>query len=236
MAIYDINGTVLSSGSSGGSPIDGKRIAIIGDSNMQYSGDTIKAYLEETYGCSVTILAKAGYAWEYTGSETIGENVPTTDASAVGRVNSIIANVDSNKLITEYDYVIFMMGTNLYTLGELTDTSDSISTMCGAMRYCMEKMCYYGRQIKLGVIIPLRNDLESYNLSASEMPTKFEYIKEIARQYAVPTLNIWDEGRIIPNAYTPDGTSYYLGDSVHLGGNGTMQFKHILGKWIAYQL
>lgn len=103
--------------------------------------------------------------------------------------------------------------------------------MCGAMRYCMEKMCYYGRQIKLGVVIPIRSD-ENYNISATmgSMPTKFEYVKEIARQYSVPTLNMWDEGRIIPNGYTPDGTSYYLGDSVHLGANGNLQFEHILGK------
>ena len=101
----------------------------------------------------------------------------------------------------------------------------------GAMRYCMEKLCYYGRQIAIGVIIPIRSDG-----SGIEMPEKFRKIREIARQYNIPTLNLYEEGRILDNSMTPDGTSYYLSDSVHLGANGNIQLQRIIGSWIAYNL
>ena len=74
MAIYDINGNELVSSASGGSPIAGKKILMIGDSNMQYSGEGIKEYIESTYGCSFTVLAKAGVGWEYY-AESIPEDM-----------------------------------------------------------------------------------------------------------------------------------------------------------------
>lgn len=232
MAIYDVDGNILSSGgTSGESPIAGKRIIMIGDSNTQYSAESLKTYMETTYGCTFIPSGFAGATWE------TSNGVDTTDNSAVGKVNSIVANANESKLITEYDTIIIMMGTNCNSVGTLTDTSAQVDTMCGAIRYCLEKLCYYGRQIKLGIIIPLRGD-GNYNIAENmgSMPERFRFIQELARQYAVPTLNIHDEGRIIPNSYTPDGTSYYLGDSVHFGGNGTLQFKQRLGKWIAYEL
>ena len=127
-----------------------------------------------------------------------------------------------------------MLGTNCNTEGELTDTSGDVSTMCGAMKYCMEKLCYYGRQIPIGVIIPIRSDA---NYSAPvELPSKFQKIEEIARLYNIPTLNLYTDGRIIPNGMTPDGNGYYLTDSVHMGANGKLLFKQMVGKWIAYVL
>lgn len=224
MALFDYQGNTIAAG-SGVSPIAGKRIALIGDSNTQYSGNAFKTYMTEVFGCTFVPLGYAGATWE----TASGSNA--TDNSAVGRVNSIIANTDSSKLITEYDTIVIMMGTNCSNEGELTDTAANASTMCGAMRYCMEKLCYYGRQIAVGVIIPIRSDG-----SGIEMPEKFRKIMEIARQYNIPTLNLYEEGRILDNSMTPDGTSYYLSDSVHLGANGNIQLQRIIGSWIAYNL
>lgn len=229
MAIYDINGNVISSGGSCGSPIEGKRIHFIGDSNLQYISDELKTYLEETYGCTVTNSAYAGATWE-----TSNGSATTESASGVGQVNRAISNVDSSNLITDYDCIVIMLGTNCNTEGELTDTSGDVSTMCGAMKYCMEKLCYYGRQIPIGVIIPIRSDA---NYSAPvELPSKFQKIEEIAKLYNIPTLNLYTDGRIIPNGMTPDGNGYYLTDSVHMGANGKLLFKQMVGKWIAYEL
>lgn len=229
MAIYDINGNVISSGGSGGSPIDGKRVHFIGDSNLQYISDELKTYLEETYGCTVTNSAYAGATWE-----TSNGSGTTESASGVGQVNRAISNVDNSNLITDYDYIVVMLGTNCNAEGELTDTSNDVSTMCGAMKYCMEKLCYYGRQIPIGVIIPIRSD-SSYS-APIELPSKFKKIEEIAKLYNIPTLNLYTGGRVIPNGMTPDGSSYYLTDSVHMGANGKLLFKQIVGKWIAYEL
>lgn len=233
MVLYDVNGTAIAiGGNSGGSPIEGKRIALIGDSNTQYNADNFKTYMEETYGCSFTPLGYAGATWE------TSNGIDATDNNAVGRVNNIIKNADENKLITEYDAIIFMMGTNSSAIGEPTDTSDNVSTMCGAMRYCMEKICYYGRKISIGVIIPFTADM-NYNANSRKdnvLPEKFQYIKQIAEEFSVPTLDLYNSGRIIPDGQTPDGKTYYLGDSVHLGGNGIIHVNRIMGKWIAYEL
>lgn len=227
MAIYDINGNIIATGGSGGtSPIEGKRIAMIGDSNTQYSGATFKAYMEERYGCIFTPLGYAGATWE------TPDGVDALDSSAVGRVNAIVANADSSKLIQEYDTIVIMMGTNCTSVGELTDTSADVSTMCGAMRYCMEKLCYYGRKIQIGVILPFkRYDEKSYS-----MPERFNLIEQIAGEYSVPVLNLYRNGRVIGEQYLPDGNGWYLNDSVHLGDNGTIAVERAIGKWIAYEL
>ena len=228
MAIYDINGNVIAIGGSGGSPIEGKRVHFIGDSNLQYISDELKTYLEETYGCTVTNSAVAGATWETSSGSS------AMDSSGVGQVNKAVAKVDSSNLLTDYDCIVIMLGTNCNTEGELTDTSGDVSTMCGAMKYCMEKLCYYGRQIPIGVIIPIRSD-GSYTAPV-ELPTKFQKVEEIAKLYNIPTLNLYTEGRIIPNGMTPDGNGYYLTDSVHMGANGKLLFKQMVGKWIAYVL
>ena len=125
-----------------------------------------------------------------------------------------------------------MMGTNCNTVGTVDDTSDDVSTMCGAIRYCLEKLCYYGRKISLGIILPFHR----YDETTSVLPERFQYIKQIAEEFSIPVLNLYNEGRVIPNSFTPDGSNYYLGDSVHLGANGTIQIALIIGKWIAYEL
>lgn len=228
MILYDVNGTaiVIDGGNGGSSPIAGKRIALIGDSNTQYSGPAIKTYMEETYGCSFIPLGYAGATWE------TSNGVDTTDNSAVGRVNNIIKNVDENKLITEYDAIVIMMGTNCSNVGTLEDTSADINTMCGAVRYCLEKLCYYGRHIPIGVILPIHRADDT----ATELPERFQHIEEIAKTFSVPVLNLYSEGRVIGDNLTPDGNNYYFSDSVHLGANGTSQIKRIMGKWIAYEL
>ena len=228
MALYDYQGNVIATGGSGESPIAGKRIAMIGDSNTQYSADKFKSYMEETYGCTFIPLGYAGATWETTAG------VDATDNNAVGRVNTIIANADSSKLIQGYDIIVIMMGTNCTNEGELTDTSDNVSTMCGAMKYCMEKLCYYGRKIPIGVIIPMRSEA-SYSAPIT-MPTKFQKIEEIAKLFAVPTLNLYTAGRVLATTQTPDGNGWYLNDSVHLGDNGNIAVERIMGKWIAYEL
>ena len=228
MAIYDYQGNVVATGGAGGSPIEGKRVHFIGDSNLQYIKDELKTSLEETYGCTVTNSAYAGATWETSGG------VSATDSSGVGQVNQVIAKADSSKLLPDYDCIVVMLGTNCGTEGALTDTSADVSTMCGAMKYCMEKLCYYGRQIPIGVIIPIRTD-SSYSAPV-ELPGKFQKIEEIAKLYNVPTLNLYTAGRVIPNGMTPDGNGYYLTDSVHMGANGKVLFKHMVGKWIAYSL
>lgn len=225
MVIYDYQGNVISTGGGGGSPIEGKRIVLIGDSNTQYSAAGFKTYFEETYGCTFVPLGYAGATWE------TSNGVTATDNNAVGRVNALIANADeSTNLCSDYDMVLIMMGTNCSSLGAVTDTSADVSTMCGAIRYCLKKLVYYYRKSKIGVILPpQRNDGNDGQLSRNGM------IQQICEEYAVATLDLNRRGQIVGDSKL-GVSSHYLSDGLHFGANGVIQFQETVGKWIAYEL
>lgn len=222
MALYDYQGNVIAVGSSGESPIAGKKICLIGDSNTQYSGNALKTYFEETYGCTFTPLGTAGATWE----------VREGYASAVDKVNALIANADeSTKLCTDYDKILIMMGSNCSSIGTVEDTADNTSTMCGAIRYCLQKLLYYYRKSKIGVILPpQRADGNDTQLARNNL------IETICNEYSVPTYDLYHCGQIVPDSATPDGSNYYVDDGLHFGTNGQIQFKQAIGKWVAYTL
>lgn len=228
MVLYDSKGNAITIGGGSGdgtNPIMGKKICLIGDSNTQYSGAGFKTYFEETYGCSFTPLGYAGATWETSGG------VSATDNNAVGRVNRLIANADpTTKVCSDYDMVLIMMGTNCSKLGAVTDKSTDVSTMCGAMRYCLEKLVYYYRKSKIGVILPpQRNDGNADQLSRNDI------IKQIAEEYSVATLDLNRRGQIVGDNKL-GVSSFYLDDGLHFGANGQIAFKQTVGKWMAYEL
>ena len=221
--LYDVNGSVVAAGGSGDvNPLEGKKICLIGDSNTQYSGTAFKEYFENTYGCLFTPLGYAGATWEN------GDGV-THEYSAVARVNALISGADEDtKLCTDYDIVLIMMGTNCTAAGTVTDTSETLTTMCGAARYCLEKLLYYYRKSKIGVILPPQRadgnaDQESRNM----------LLKSICDEFSVTTCDLYHSGQIVPNASTPDGDNYYLNDGLHFGANGIIQFERTVGGWLA---
>lgn len=223
MALYDYQGNVIATGGSGESPLAGKRVCLIGDSNTQYSGAAFKTFFEETYGCTFVPLGYAGATWEN------GEGV-TSEYSAVGRVDTLIAGADGT-LCTDYDMVLIMMGTNCSALGAVDDTSDNVTTMCGAVRYCLEKLLYYYRKSKVGVILPpQRNDGNDYQLEKNAL------IQQIAEEYAVSTLDLNRRGQIVGDSKLGGVSSYYLSDGLHFGANGNIQFEQTVGRWMAYEL
>ena len=225
MALYDYQGNVIATGGSGESPLAGKKICLIGDSNTQYSGAEFKTYFEETYGCTFVPLGYAGATWETTAGTS------ATDNNAVGRVNSLIANAAADtSLCSDYDMILIMMGTNCSAVGTVDDTSADVSTMCGAVRYCLEKLLYYYRKSKIGVILPpQRNDGNDSQLSRNDL------IQQIAEEYSVATLDLNRRGQIVGDSKL-GVSSYYLQDGLHFGANGTIAFKQTVGKWIAYEL
>lgn len=225
MVLYDVYGNVFATGGTGaGSPLEGKKVCLIGDSNTQYAASKIKAYMEDTYGCSFTPLGYAGATWE-------NADGVTHDYSAIGRVDTLIAKADPDtKVCSEYDVVLIMMGTNCAAEGTEADTSATLTTMCGAVRYCMEKLVYYFRKGKIGVILPpQRNDGNAGQLERNDL------IQQICEEYGVATLDLNRAGQIVGDSKL-GVTSYYLGDGLHFGDNGVIQFNETVGKWMAYQL
>ena len=202
-------------------PLYGKKWVQIGDSNTSYQGQNLgNAIIEQRALGSFKNMGTAGATWAINSS---GDNY-----SAVKKVDSLIANANpDNKLCTDYDIITIMMGTNDINIGEITDTSSQTDTMCGAIKYCLEKLCYYYRQSAIGVILPPQR--EDGN---SIQKMKNEKIKTICEEFSVPTLDLYNEGRIIPESMTPDGTSTYLADGLHIGYNGNFHIYRIIGAWL----
>lgn len=225
MPVYDINGNEIASGGGSGSSLSGKRIALIGDSNTQYSGSGWKTAIEAEYGCIFSPLGYAGATWE------TQNGTSATDNSAVGRVNQMIAPYIDSGYATNYDVVLIMMGTNCSAIGEATDTASNVSTMTGAIRYCLEKLLYYYRGKLVGVILPpQRAEINDTQL------TRNNRILALCNEYSVPTFDFYHDGQVVPSSKTPDGQNYYLFDGLHFGGNGADNFIHKIGKWLAYEL
>lgn len=202
-------------------PLYGKKWLQIGDSNTQYMGDDLgNAVIQQRGLGSFTNLGTAGATWEINSSG---------DAySAVKKVDSLIANADATThLCTDYDIVTIMMGTNCNSEGNITDTSSQTDTMCGAVRYCLEKLSYYYRTSAIGVILPPQRAENNSN-----QKQKNDKIKAICNEFSIPTLDLYNEGRIVPNSMIPDGTPYLLGDGLHLGANGKMHYYRIVGAWL----
>lgn len=201
-------------------PLFGKTVVFIGDSNTAYSAEGFRDYFESTFGCTFYTNAAAGYAWET--QDTLGTE--TRDSSAVGQLNKIIDEfmVDSqNRLLDENLVIIFMMGTN--KIGELGDTtSTDVSTVCGAIRHCIEKAVYYGRKIPIGVILPWCGQSN-------------KELAQISEEFAVPYIDLTKDVRTIAENKTGTYTNenYYVVGN-HLSANAHIAFKRIIGNWMAY--
>lgn len=206
------------------SPLYNMKWAQIGDSNTQYMGNDLGQYvIDHHYIKKYTNLGYAGQTWE------TSNGIDTTDNSAVGRVNKLIANADaSTKLCTDYDIITIMMGTNCRTVGTISDSSSQVDTMCGATKYCLEKLCCYYRKSKLGVILPPQR-AEANN----EQKQRDDLIKTICADYSVPILDMYTGGRIISDSKINNLAKYeYLADGLHFGDIGKEHYYRIVGAWL----
>lgn len=205
------------------SPLYNMKWTQIGDSNTQYMGQELGDYVIEHHHIkSYTNLGTAGQTWE------TANGINTKDNSAVGRVNQLIANADvDTKLCTDYDIVTVMMGTNCNVVGTINDAPTQVETMCGATKYCLQKLCYYYRKSKIGVIIPTQRAEAN-----AEQKQRNELIKTICADYSVPVLDMYSEGRILPDNKLNNQASYYLSDGLHFGGSGKLHYYRRVGAWL----
>lgn len=202
------------------SPLNGKTVIWIGDSNTQYNVEAIEAEIEKRGGRLVS-YAVAGYAWENT---DLSNDKETTSSSGIGQVNSAVNEFCKDNVFDENCIVIFMMGTNKYgELGTFDDTS--VSTVRGATDYCLKKIAYYGRNIPVGVI----GAWEGHDN---------EGLKERSAYYGFPFIDLETECRIISDSKTSTYAAHaYLGtDGNHFGAQGLKHFLRIIMNWIEYRI
>lgn len=199
-------------------------MVMIGDSltNWGGGGDAQDGFLKivhEKTGVLTANEALAGACWQLMDGET-ADGVGT---NGVGRVNAILA--DQRK----YDLYCFMLGTNAGSNTDTGETSADPSTMCGAIRYCMEKLKAYDPTGQILICLPPQRAEGNENQEKVNA-----VIKSIVESYGVRTLDIYHNGGIVPN--TKIANVGYLPDGLHLGENGIQVLGNALAAEVKYLL
>lgn len=196
-----------------------KTMVMVGDSLTNWGGGNDEAdgflkYVHDRTGVLTTNAGTAGATWQTgDGQSNCGVN----------RVNQIVSDG------RHYDIYCFLLGTNG---GSSTDTGESSadpSTMCGAIRYCLETLIAYDPTALILICLPPQR--EEGNGAQEQVNA---VIESIARHYSVPTLDLYHRAGVLPDTVV-DGTGY-LSDVVHLGANGIARVGIILAAEVAYWL
>ena len=74
-------------------------------------------------------------------------------------VNKLCNPYISQGYSNEYDIITMMYGTNGDVGGIGTKDSTDVTTTWGAMKYCFDRLLYYFRYGKIGVLLPLRHGI-----------------------------------------------------------------------------
>lgn len=218
---------------AGGSSIAGLKICALGDSNTQYMGSNLNTRIVELTGCaSVANLAVAGASW----GVSTNDPTTTTGGSGVPMVNKLCNPYITKGYSDEYDIVTLMYGTNGDTDGLGTSESTSVATTWGAMKYCFDKLLYYFRYGKIGVLLPPQR-------GQGIMTESVAAVKECCELYSVPYYDMSGQGQIpndylMPNSVTEQGLpnrgygQIYFGDNVHFSNIGKEQFYHKYARFL----
>lgn len=198
---------------------EAKTGVFIGDSLTNWGGgnDALKGFLKIVHEKTGLITKNEGTAgaWWQTGN--------ADDVCAVGRVNTIIAEK------RKYDVYCFLMGTNAGSNTDTGETSADTSTMCGAIRYCLETLKAYDPTAQIIVCLPPQRAEGNENQEKVN-----EVIKKIAESYSVKTLDLYHHSGAVPN--TVVAGSNYLSDGLHLGEKGYTVIGDLLASEIKYHL
>ena len=217
---------------SGSQPLAGLKICALGDSNIQYMGDNLNNNVVALTGCrSVANLGSAGATW----GNSDGDFTTTLPSSAIGRVNSLCNPNITKGYSDEYDIVTLMYGTNGdASIGDSTSTT--ANTTWGAMKYCFDKLLYYFRYGKIGVLLPPQR-------AGGIMTESVEAVKECCELYSIPYYDMSGQGQIPRDTAMPysiaeqelDRSGYgqiYFADNVHFGTVGREQFYHKYARFL----
>ena len=215
----------------GNKPLTNLKICALGDSNTQYMADLNDRIVALT-GCkSVTNLGYAGATW----GNSNGDFTVTDKTSAIGRINALCNPYITKGYSDEYDIVTLMYGTNSDTsIGDSTSTS--ANTTWGAMKYCFDKLLYYFRYGKIGVLLPPQRE-------GGVMTETVEAVKACCELYSVPYYDISGQGQIPSDTKMPVSIAeqnlprsgygqIYFQDNVHFSSIGKEQFYHKYARFL----
>lgn len=209
----------------GNLPLSGLKICALGDSNTQYMASDLNDRIVALTGCdSVRNEGHAGCKW---GVPT-NDNTTTEGGHGVSMVNKLVNPYIPQGYCDQFDIITFMYGTNADVGGLGTKESTDVTTTWGAMKYCFDKMLYYYRNAKIGVLITPQR-------AGGVMDTTIEAVRDCCELYSVPYYDISGQGQIASDdkmsiSMTEQGLSGYghgyFQDNVHFSAVGKEQFYH----------
>lgn len=216
----------------GNRPLSGLKICALGDSNTQYMADLNDRIVALTECVSVTNLAVAGCHW----GEDTNDRTIVNKGNGVGTVNMLCNPYISKGYSDEYDIITLMYGTNADSSGIGTSTSTDVTTTWGAMKYCFDKLLYYFRYGKIGVLLPPQR-------AGGVMTETLEAVKECCDLYSVPWYDMSGHGQIPSDTKMPysiaeqelPNSGYgqiYFQDNVHFSSIGKEQFYHKYARFL----
>lgn len=215
----------------GNRPLSGLKICALGDSNTQYMASDLNARIVELTGCaSVRNEGHAGCKW---GLPT-DDSTSTDGGHGVAMVNKLVNPYVSQGYSNQFDIVTFMYGTNADVGGIGDKDSTDVTTTWGAMKYCFDKMLYYYRYGKIGVLITPQR-------AGGVMDATIEAVKECCDLYSVPWYDISGQGQIASDdkmaiSMAEQGLSGYgngyFQDNVHFSSIGKEQFYHKYARFL----
>lgn len=196
---------------SSNKPLLNKVLGMMGDSLTNWGGgnDTQDGFLKiihDRTGISTVNLGLAGATWE----EADGQTQP-----GVTRVDTYVSGA------VRYDCIAFLLGTNVANQGEVTDTSETKTTMCGAIKYCLEQLITLSPTTPIIVFLPPQRAEGN-----TEQKARNDIIKQICEIYGVYTFDLYTRSQVIPNTtVSGNGT---LSDGLHLSEKGQENFGRIM--------
>ena len=192
-------------------PLINKILLMIGDSltNWGGGGDNSDGFLKiihDRTGITTVNWGLAGATWE----EADGQTQP-----GVTRVDTYVSGA------VRYDCIAFLLGTNVANQGEVTDTSETKTTMCGAIKYCLEQLITLSPTTPIIVFLPPQRAEGN-----TEQKARNDIIKQICEIYGVYTFDLYARSQVIPNTtVSGNGT---LSDGLHLSEKGQENFGRIM--------
>lgn len=190
----------------------------IGDSLTNWGGgDDTTGFLGIVHNKTGMVTSNRGLAgatWQTGEGQT---------QSGVTRVDTIVSDG------VKFDLYCFILGTNGGSETDTGETSSDKSTMCGAIRYCLETLKKFDPTGQILVCLPPQR---AEGNEHQELVNNV--IKTIANSYSVRTLDIYHESGIVPNTKIAD--IGYLSDGLHLGENGEVALGNLLASEIKYML
>ena len=250
MAIYDVNGTVISSGGgSGKNTLDGKNVIILADSVFDYEtpdGINVGQMLAVSSGATVYNWAQGGCCmakgkatnydpYSFVGMVDALATQTFTDQSTYAEDRGFTTQVAEMQAfnMSNCDFMLVAYGTNDYWRSCLYDNpndSEDVTYFSGAVRYGLKTLLTAYPFIKL-IFVNLQNMGSTYNETAAwynatgshyvESARYNQYINDICAEFAVPVLDIWNTSMI--NDYT-DNELYCDGGKPHLSHRGKQKY------------